>query len=293
MWGIKTDLSPWQRSTVVFVLIGGIGVLCAQAFRYVDKKRQLKESHKTSEPLLPEVTKQPSIRAVLVIDSVTHDNIAFHVDLENGPTFPLKDILFRMQTPDETRVEAQSAMPRELLPAEKLSLASGPLALKPRDYNSVTLVTFYTATVEGLEKRFSCTYKFLFGLEQAKTHQFIDPEAIKRGDENIIERQQDIKSTTLGGITKPAGTIMFVVPEVKDGHPNMTSFGNENRQFLFDPVARIVLFRTKIKSGKIVAFSQQLRPTENGTHIITIVWDDSKGGALAVDGIEKRNMSDN
>jgi hypothetical protein len=172
-------------------------------------------------------------------------------------------------------------------------LVAAPFSLKPRDYNSVTLVTFYTATVGTSEKRFSCTYKFFFSLDQAKKHQVIDPAAINRGEEHTIGRQQDVENTTLSGLAKPQGTIMFVVPELKDGQPNMTSFGNEKRQFLFDPIARTVLFRTKIRSGKIVTFFQQLRTRESGIHIITLVWDDSKGGALAVDGVEKRNMSGN
>jgi hypothetical protein len=46
MWGIKANLPEWQRSLLVFLLCGAVGVLCVQAFRYVGARRKAKEGRK-------------------------------------------------------------------------------------------------------------------------------------------------------------------------------------------------------------------------------------------------------
>jgi hypothetical protein len=46
MWGTKANLPGWQRTVIIFLLCGAVGVLCVQAFRYVDMKRGSKEGAK-------------------------------------------------------------------------------------------------------------------------------------------------------------------------------------------------------------------------------------------------------
>ena len=43
MWGMKSDLPPWTRTLIVFVVAGVIAVFLVQSLRYVDKKQRIKE----------------------------------------------------------------------------------------------------------------------------------------------------------------------------------------------------------------------------------------------------------
>jgi len=43
MWGISTAMPAWQRNVIVFVVVGGTGVLLVQSFNYVHKRRHAKE----------------------------------------------------------------------------------------------------------------------------------------------------------------------------------------------------------------------------------------------------------
>ncbi len=53
MWGLKSSLPKWGSSLVVFITCGLVGALALQSFRYVEQKREKKETGK------PERTDNP------------------------------------------------------------------------------------------------------------------------------------------------------------------------------------------------------------------------------------------
>jgi uncharacterized membrane protein YidH (DUF202 family) len=287
MWGSRADLSVWQRYLSVFLLTGGIGILCLCAFRYVETKRKAKDKPQPTEEVNAPINDQPSIQASLVIDSVTVENIGFHVEIQNGPLFPVKNIRYTVGTPDASDNEFQSPLPRMLAPSGKLTLPTPPAAtgfLKFRQFNTVIVTVFYTNGDKQREKEFICKCRFLFDSDQTKAGAIISPEAVEQRPSQISDHEANFDSLFLQ-LAKNRGSLAFPAFEVVNQKPNIIRIENDKRTFLFDPIARVVSFKTKTQSGKWVVLEQPLRQTERGGHIIFISWDESKGRTLSVDGV--------
>jgi hypothetical protein len=104
MWGAKTDLPPWGRSLLIFVMIGSIGLLAVQALRYVDKKQRAKQPQSRSLEIQPSVSLiaylqpgQPYPDGTIVggISWLTR-YVDVRLDVVNGPT-QIKDLDLSVQ----------------------------------------------------------------------------------------------------------------------------------------------------------------------------------------------------
>jgi hypothetical protein len=102
---------------------------------------------------------------------------------------------------------------------------------------------------------------------------------------------QDESTIVMHQLSCPQGTIaMPKIQETSNGVPNRISFGNPDRQFSFDPVSRVVSFRTKL-TARSVDLEAVMKASKEGRHFVVIEWDDAEGARLFVDGMSKEDWN--
>jgi hypothetical protein len=83
--------------------------------------------------------------------------------------------------------------------------------------------------------------------------------------------------------SQPVGTLELQLREIVDGQPNVVQLSTGTKLFLFDPIARVVVFRMVTISGRSVNLRMPLeKPAAGGRHFVAVVWDTSKGARLHV-----------
>jgi len=95
---------------------------------------------------------------------------------------------------------------------------------------------------------------------------------------------------------QPIGTITLRLHEVVDGRPNVVYLSTGTKLFMFDPIARVVVFHMMTSSGRSVDLHLPLeKPAPDGLYFIALVWDTSKGARLHVndrvadDGLQSKS----
>jgi hypothetical protein len=79
----------------------------------------------------------------------------------------------------------------------------------------------------------------------------------------------------------PVGTIEFWLPPAIDGRPNVTQLSAGTKWFLFDPVAKLVVFHMITNEERVVEIRLPLEgPSPNGNYYCAFVWNNSTGGRL-------------
>ncbi len=232
-----------------------------------------------------------NLAATLVVDAVNTRKIDFHIEIENKGSVAATNIKVGFNTKEFTDIEITPDITRLLRIGGKLSVTTAPGVLKPKKTTSLIVKIFYGVVLNGVEKNILQTTRFFIRPADLKV-QTIYPEAL---EENEIDSSigQDL-TPALVQFRESEGTLVFVLPEIGDnGNPNMIQFGNEFRSFTFDVIARIVTFKLKTISERLISLDLPLMKNENGIHLIMLTWDYSKGGILGLDSIEKEDMREN
>jgi hypothetical protein len=124
----------------------------------------------------------------------------------------------------------------------------------------------------------------------SKPRDIIDPEGWVEYEGTIDDEYKRLFSQQL---EIPEGTIAVTVNELRlDGTPNIVRYRDNIKEFLIDPVARIVSLKMKTTKGRSVNIEQSLPQTGDKRHMVFFMWNISKGGALDVDQIYKGDMEE-
>lgn len=174
----------------------------------------------------------------------------------------------------------------------KLSITTAQGVLEPKKNTSLIVKIFFNSCFDGFQRNFSQKVRFFIRPSDLKI-QTINPEAREEIEVDNDLNGQDI-TLVLTQFNRTLGTIALVLKEIgKSGNPNVIYFGNEYRIFSFDSLARIVSFRTKTSSGRLISLDLPILESKNGIHIVMIMWDYAKGGFLRLDNNEKDEMGEN
>jgi hypothetical protein len=230
---------------------------------------------------------QPNVFVRLVIDSVTSKTVVYHLQVENGP-FLIKNIRVASDSGKLSTFEFK-LLPRRLPPNKQFRIAGPPAESWAKKHTNFTVRLFFTAEVNGPDKNFVVTSSFIVRPEDIK-QQTIEPEfrAEEEGEFNAQEEQKAVDAV-INQFSLAEGTIAFPIDEIKDGHPNVVRFENEQKEFVFDPVSKTATFKIKTQSGRLVNLSQPFEESKTGQHVILLAWN-STGALLCVDDAEMKDM---
>jgi len=284
MWGFSSSDNLWVRITASFFVFGLIGVGTVEAIRFAGHTQKIETTSAT-----PQQLERPSIIARLVIDAVSRKDVTYRIQIENIGKVTINNIRVSTETQRFAQAENMPPVSRTLPPGGRIAVLGPPSSIKPKKHARLVADVFYDARVGEDDKSFLSRFSFFTAPQNLKP-QTIDPDGWEEhegGETAILQKQAKL----LSGLTRPQGTLFMPVAEIgPHGKPNVVGFAIQSKQFTFDPRSRMASFKMKTSSGRIVNLELPLRETNNGMHIITVMWDDSKGGLLGVDGSEKEDM---
>jgi hypothetical protein len=224
---------------------------------------------------------------VLVVDSVETPNgsVQYHLEIQNGQ-IPIWDIRTRTRTPEFVGSEAQIPMPRQLVPGGKISIPGLVAVIRSGKHNNVIVNVAYKAIIHHQEKNLWSTSRFLLGPEIKPS--LVHPESVNNGEGELAYDEESKNIDFPAQFAEPQGTFAVVLSEInKEGKPNLCAIRNERREFLFDPEARVVVFKVTNDAGGTQELSLPLGQSNNSYHVIIVCWNVS-GGFLSVDNSEAR-----
>lgn len=226
---------------------------------------------------------RPHVATSLVIDSVSGQSVDFHIQVENIGKVSIHNIRVSYSTKGFRTVEIDY-IPRTLPPSARLSITGKPRVLKRGEHRNVVVnIRYDTATKKDLVS----SNLFLVTPARLKPQTIIDPEGLLEPEMSVSDEQQLEEADIPAGFSTPVGTMELILDEYTSGTPNRVHIRDkeDTKYFEFDPVGRTVLFSVATISGPRVRLEQRLKPVTTGRHHILIVWDQSKGARLMVDGV--------
>lgn len=227
---------------------------------------------------------RPHVATSLVIDSVNGQSVDFHIQVENIGKVSIHNIRVSYGTKGFRAVEIEP-IPRTLPPYGRLSITGKPRVLERGEYRSVVVnIRYDTVTKKDL----IASNLFRVTPARLKPQTIIDPESLLEPEASVSDEQQLEEADIPSGFSTPVGTMELVLDEYHTGTPNRFYMGDKEgtKYFEFDPVGRTVLFSVTTLSGRRVRLEQPLKPVTTGRHHVLIMWDQSKGASLDVDGVE-------
>lgn len=232
-----------------------------------------------------DVHEMPHIQAQMLIDSVTKDRLMFHLVLENIGHVTAHNIRASIATANSTEFEQTPPTERLLPPNGRISLVPAPL-FKFGPYGSVFVRLEYTADRLGSSEPLSSGYRFFFSAEEMKSAHPLNPEGWTEA-EGTVQTQGLI----YGLLSSKSATVFMVIPEIVNANNfNLVQFSDSSKRFLFDPLFRRVSFRFTLQNGRTIELLQPLPRNPKALHIVTLVWDATRGSALRVDGRQTGNL---
>jgi hypothetical protein len=313
IWGAKCSLPGWQRNAIIFLLCGGLGVLCTQAFRYVDAKRREKESPK--DQVLPTTlpwhipasirTKYSSQQTIEISNVPGKYNRTLNLDnvATLQLTAPFTGSLVTLAWPTTPTFEISKPIPGqryefpggdaylEFAPGMVTRYATliGPSrniqfdAASNQSHLLRVRDRVFRVTLESIKDKrepgYLMFFEYVFGISEEDS----TPETRRRA----ISSDDFGPDLVLRPLREyPQGTIELKLRETVNNQPNIVRFQAGQKAFLFDPVARQLSFQMTTANGRLINLQRPLdtRTDAGGRHLIVLVWDETKGAQLWIGG---------
>ena len=287
MWGISTPLDAKVRIAVVGLCFACIGVASVESWRYVDRKREAKLPKPLAQTVPTEsptagsggrIDDRPHLQPMLILDSVSRHNVAFHFELENIGDVSVDKIWVQYNNENFTATEnARPILERMLPPKGKLTVQGTVRVFDPNKLSHVMAALHYRTP--GDNREFTSTFWFTVNPDKAKS---IAPDVWAERDGSVGD--QYINDELVAKLHSPQGGLFMPVYEMANGKPNLVTVQDARKLFIFDPVSRKVSYSVKMDSGKMWRFQLPLLSAKS-IHTISFTWDYSKEALLGVDGV--------
>jgi hypothetical protein len=277
IWGFTTDIAIVKRMMIVSALFCVAGLGLVESIRWSQQRHDAAHEKEPSEG-----STRPFLQPRIVIDSVSQKETDFHIRIENIGKSVAQDIGSAVKTDGFSEFQPSTlALERVLPPGGHMSISIPP-AVKLRSFTRLELQTSCMAKIDVAESEFTSDFKFVLP-KRIRAGMEIDPEAWSEQTGTLIE----FNGVDFSG---SQGTMFLVADEInRNGTPNRILFVNPKKQLLVDPLARLISLQVTLNSGKVIRLEQPMPQNVKHLHIITVVWDDSKGAVLDVDHNPRRS----
>jgi hypothetical protein len=269
---VKFRHCPRGRSSMAILIVALIGASISVILWLL-----IKPSEAVSVP----TKDRPILEPTLVIDSVDANKVRYHFSIKNTGTSAAFAIRISEKTVGMTVTQSKPAPLSQLMPGGTMTHGiPAPAIFDPNEFAD-QLTIKYRATSADTGIGFQSDYQFWISSDVLKPGEFayIGANHDDTARDNSTDLIQDFEKQFL----QSQGSIYINLPERNDnGTPNAFTLENDQRQFEFDPDARLVKFETKTASGRTVRLVRPLRVSKTGNHIVIFTWN-SAGGSLNVD----------
>ena len=237
----------------------------------------------------PTVDRQiwPYIYPQLIIDNLEIEpgHILLHFDIKNGD-IPIENILTHVSSKRNNAKEyGRETHRNSMAPNAELSTLGNCVQRTNDDNDVIRLAVYYSARVDSIVKNFISEHIFHISRDKLTPGTMVKPSKnhYDEGDVPNYDDPNSIRENWTSKLAQKTGWIAFTPPELSStGAPNVMLIQFENKLFLFDGANRVVSFKIRAPSGRIVDLQQALPITASGYHIVCFGWRET-GGWLRVD----------
>lgn len=297
-WAAATDTPMWARAVVGALLGGLLFALLPASIHWINDRQRGGDTppHESIQPpppaSVPTPATHPHIRLSLVVESVTKDDVAFHVAATNAGISAAEVVGYAYTTEAGSMVEPGNLMPRKLYPGDSVNFPGQPgnrlIKLRRLDV--------YLRYVSELDGKQLCTESnSRFVLPSGRLEgQSVSPLSFSEAPCNQGQGawEQQVMAPVVEQLGKEHGTMEFVLPErCPDGSPNETSLRYGQRLFIFAPTALRALFGVVKDDGEYTSVEVPFVHANSGNHFVAFEWDNRRGFLLLqVDGVSKQKV---
>ncbi len=171
-----------------------------------------------------------------------------------------------------------------------LTIAQGPLITFDSTHSSRLFLIgerLFRVSLVDIRDKSNAEHQMFLQYEFAISEEDVTPEnraaAIVQGQPVAQGRvENSVAENLLKALnTQPIGTIELRLRDVIDGKPNTVQLIAGSKAFVFDPVAKLVVFRMVTSQGKSVNLQLHIKqPAKDGRYFVVFPWDVSKGAQL-------------
>jgi hypothetical protein len=278
-------------STLLFVmLLAASGATAWWQFAVVPTKEERTSSGRLATSPSPSPDSldlsKAWIAAKLEIESVGARFCNYRIRITNGPLFSY-NIRVLVQTASGFKRVEREPIAGMMNPGGELWIPGAPMVLQIGRRDEVNVQLFFDVSISDKTKHFISAYSFPLSPDDLKPQVLLPSKSwFSEGLPPSDEQDTTELSTYL---IKPNGMMRFEATEMAQGKPNVFGDKNDDRQFVFNPQLRRVVFRSKTASGTIKTVGLPLDKTFNGKHLVLLSWNPN-GCLLSVDGAIKQDF---